>query len=57
MKYENALSQCFEDWMDFQEEEDLLRDPKKAKTSEGDVAVNTICASTRTKMTLEQREA
>lgn len=58
-KSEDELSQGYgyEDWMDFQHNEESGRDPKRAKTGNDEVLSSHICASTRTKMALEQRAA
>ena len=56
-KSEDELSEGYEDWMDFQHEEEADRDPKRTKTSDDEVVASHICASTRTKLALEQRAA
>ncbi|XP_045085294.1 uncharacterized protein [Aegilops tauschii subsp. strangulata] len=55
-KDEDELSQGYEEWMDFQQEEEESREAKKAKTNEEGVAKNQLCASTRTRIAAEERD-
>lgn len=43
--------------MDFQQEDDEARDPKRTKTSEDEIVKGNICASSRKKIALEERAA
>lgn len=56
-KSDDELSQGYEDWMDFQQEEEDVRDPKRARTSDEEMVSGQICATTRTKIALEERAA